>query len=85
MKKIFITLGLIILITPCNSESNLEINLQLSEIEVLELSFGYSLDEKLFDQEKLNKWIEFIGYLDEVWELCILKLSSEPESKNKFS
>ena len=31
MKNIFITLGLIILITSCNSESNLEINLQQSE------------------------------------------------------
>jgi len=38
------------------------------------------LDKTLFDQEKLNKWIEFIGYLDEVWELCILKLSSKPSA-----
>ena len=70
---------------PCFDIASLVRNFQLSEIEVHELSFGYSLDEKLFDQEKLNKWIEFIGYLDEVWELCILKLSSKPESKNKFS
>jgi FKBP-type peptidyl-prolyl cis-trans isomerase len=32
MKNICITLGLIILMTSCNSESNLEINLQQSEI-----------------------------------------------------
>ena len=32
MKNICITLGLIILMTSCNPESNLEINLQQSEI-----------------------------------------------------
>ena len=70
---------------PCFDIASLVKNFELNEKEINELSIGYCLNAELFNQEKLNKWIEFIRYLDEVWELCILKLSSKPESKNKFS
>ena len=60
---------------PCFDIASLVKNFQLSEKEVHELSIGYSLNAKLFNQEKLNQWIEFIGYLDEVWELSISKVS----------
>ena len=65
---------------PCFDIASLVKNFELNEKEINELSIGYCLNAELFNQEKLNKWIEFIGYLDEVWELCILKLSSKPSA-----
>jgi thiamine kinase-like enzyme len=60
---------------PCFDIASLVRSFQLSEKEVHELSIGYSFNTKLFNKEKLNQWIEFIAYLDEIWELSIIKIS----------
>ena len=60
---------------PCFDIASLVKGFQLSEKEVYELSIGYSFNTQLFNKEKLNQWIEFIAYLDEIWELSILKIS----------
>lgn len=60
---------------PCFDIASLVRSFQLSKKEVHELSIGYSFNTKLFNQEKIKKWIEFIEYLDEVWKLSISKIS----------
>ena len=60
---------------PCFDIASLVRSFQLSKKEVHELSIGYSFNAKLFNQEKIKKWIEFIEYLDEVWKLSISKIS----------
>ena len=65
---------------PCFDIASLVKSFQLSEKEVHELSIGYSFNTQLFNQEKLNQWIKFIEYLDEIWELSILKISLKLQS-----
>tara|TARA_B110000003_G_scaffold260424_1_gene281259 strand:+ start:19 stop:786 length:768 start_codon:yes stop_codon:yes gene_type:complete len=59
---------------PCFDIASMVKSLQLNQSQIDEMSLGYKFNNKLFYKEKLNLWIEFIDYLDEIWKIAVAKI-----------
>ena len=67
---------------PCFDIASLVKSFQLSQSQINELSFGYKANKHIFHMEKLNPWIQFIEYLEEIWEISVTKLVNKQEMKD---
>ena len=56
---------------PCFDLASLVHNYKLDPTQINDLSIGYGGDQKLFAAERLQHWIEFIIYLDEMWKISV--------------
>ncbi|MDC0443347.1 phosphotransferase [Gammaproteobacteria bacterium] len=59
---------------PCFDIASMVKSLQLNQSQIDEMLIGYKFNNKLFYKEKLNLWIEFIDYLDEIWRIAVAKI-----------
>jgi thiamine kinase-like enzyme len=48
---------------------------QLNKSQILELLSGYSSNAKIFDIDKINKWIVFIYNLDKLWKISVERVN----------
>jgi len=56
---------------PCFDLASLVNTYKLDSSQIHDLSIGYGGDQELFAMDRLNHWIEFIYYLDEIWEISV--------------
>tara|TARA_B110000003_G_scaffold191719_1_gene190520 strand:- start:540 stop:1331 length:792 start_codon:yes stop_codon:yes gene_type:complete len=56
---------------PCFDLASLVHTYKLDLNQVHDLSIGYGGDKELFKMERLEHWIEFIHYLDEIWKISV--------------
>jgi thiamine kinase len=56
---------------PCFDLASLVHNYKLVPAQIHDLSIGYGGDQELFAMERLQHWIEFIHYLDEIWKTSV--------------
>jgi len=56
---------------PCFDIASLVNAYKLDPAQVHELSIGYGGDQELFAIKRLNNWIAFIHYLNEIWEISV--------------
>jgi thiamine kinase len=56
---------------PCFDVASLVNTFKLDPNQIYELSIGYGGDQELFKIERLNRWIEFIHYLNEIWKISV--------------
>ncbi len=47
----------------------------LNENQIRFLSKGYQPNDEIFNFDVLQKWITFIDFLDQIWEIALTKLS----------
>lgn len=59
---------------PCFDIASLIKTFQLTDRQIYYLSIGYGPNIKIFNLATLKKWIEFIDYLEIIWELSIKKI-----------
>ena len=60
---------------PCFDIASLVKSFNLNKNQINEISNGYKSNSKIFDINTLNKWIEFIDYLEEIWKISVAKIS----------
>ena len=60
---------------PCFDIASLVKSLKLNKSQIKELSNGYKSRSNLFQIDTLNQWIDFIGYLEEIWKISVAKVS----------
>ena len=60
---------------PCFDIASLVKSLKLDKSQINEMSHGYKFSSNLFHIAKLNQWIEFIEYLEEIWKISVAKIS----------
>ena len=60
---------------PCFDIASLVKSLKLDKNQINEMSLGYKFSSNLFHIDKLNQWIEFIEYLEEIWKISVTKIS----------
>ena len=60
---------------PCFDIASLVKSLKLNKSQINEMSHGYKFSSNLFSIDKLNQWIEFIEYLEEIWKISVAKIS----------
>ena len=60
---------------PCFDIASLINSLKLNKREIHEMSLGYKYSSDLFHIDKLNQWIEFIEYLEEIWKISVAKVA----------
>ena len=56
---------------PCFDLASLVHTYKLDLNQVHDLSIGYGGDKELFKMDRLEHWIEFIHYLDEIWKISV--------------
>ncbi len=62
---------------PCFDIASLVKSFQLNQRQINELSLGYGVNKFFFHMNVLNPWIEFIEYLEEIWEISVNKISNK--------
>ena len=67
---------------PCFDIASLVKSFQLSQSQINELSCGYKANKHIFHMDTLNPWIQFIEYLEEIWEISVIKLLNKQEMKD---
>ncbi|MEL0017670.1 MAG: phosphotransferase [Gammaproteobacteria bacterium] len=60
---------------PCFDIASLVRSFNLNENQIRFLSKGYQLNDEIFNFDVLQKWITFIDFLDQIWEIALTKLS----------
>ena len=60
---------------PCFDIASLVRSFNLNENQIRFLSKGYQLNDEIFNFYVLQKWITFIDFLDQIWEIVLTKLS----------
>ena len=60
---------------PCFDIASLVKSFKLNRSQINEMSHGYKFSSNLFHIAKLNQWIEFIEYLEEIWKISVAKIS----------
>ena len=60
---------------PCFDIASLVRSFNLNENQIRFLSKGYQPNDKIFNFDVLQKWITFIDFLDQIWEIALTKLS----------
>ena len=60
---------------PCFDIASLVRSFNLNENQIRHLSKGYKLNDEIFNFDVLQKWITFIDFLDQIWEIALTKLS----------
>ena len=60
---------------PCFDIASLVRSFNLNENQIRFLSKGYKLNDEIFNIDVLQKWITFIDFLDQIWEIALTKLS----------
>ena len=60
---------------PCFDIASLVKSFNLNKNQINEISNGYKSNSEIFDINTLNKWIEFIDYLEEIWKISVAKIS----------
>jgi thiamine kinase-like enzyme len=68
---------------PCFDIASLVKNLELSQSQISELSNGYKGSNEFFHRSKLDEWIEFIDYLNKIWDISVQKIVENLEL-NKY-
>jgi hypothetical protein len=56
---------------PCFDIASIVKTYQLNQSEIDHFSIGYGGNKELFRIKKLNQWITFIQYLDEIWKISV--------------
>ena len=59
---------------PCFDIASIVKTYQLNQSEIDYFSIGYGGNKELFKIKKLNQWITFIQYLDEIWKISVNRL-----------
>ena len=59
---------------PCFDIASLVKSFHLSQSQINELSFGYKANKHIFHMDTLNPWVQFIEYLEEIWEISLNKI-----------
>lgn len=67
---------------PCFDIASLVKSFQLSQSQINELSCSYKANKHIFHMDTLNPWIQFIEYLEEIWEISVTKLVNKQEMKD---
>ncbi|MBC8221178.1 MAG: phosphotransferase, partial [SAR86 cluster bacterium] len=67
---------------PCFDIASLVKSFQLSQSQINELSCGYKANKHIFHMDTLNPWIQFIEYLEEIWEISVTKLLNKQAMKD---
>ena len=62
-------------IEPRGEEGIIKPNKPIDKNQINEMSLGYKFSSSLFHIDKLNQWIEFIEYLEEIWKISVTKIS----------
>ena len=62
---------------PCFDIAYLIKSLNLNKREIHEMSLGYKFSSNLFHIDKVNQWIEFIEYLEEIWKISVTKIAEK--------
>ena len=60
---------------PCFDIASLVRSFNLNENQIRFLSKGYQPNDEIFNFDVLQKWITFIDFLDQIWEIALTKLS----------
>lgn len=60
---------------PCFDIASLVRSFNLNKNQIRILSKGYQLNDEIFNFDVLQKWITFIDFLDQIWEIVLTKLS----------
>ena len=60
---------------PCFDIASLVKSFNLNDNQIRFLSKGYQLNNEIFNFGVLQKWITFIDFLDQIWEIVLTKLS----------
>ena len=60
---------------PCFDIASLVRSFNLNKNQIRILSKGYQLNDEIFNFDVLQKWITFIDFLDQIWEIALTKLS----------
>tara|TARA_A100001011_G_C14189031_1_gene790398 strand:+ start:313 stop:1089 length:777 start_codon:yes stop_codon:yes gene_type:complete len=60
---------------PCFDIASLVRSFNLNESQIYDLSKGYEINRKIFNMNKLEKWIIFLDLLDQIWEIALTKIS----------
>ena len=60
---------------PCFDIASLVRSFNLNKNQIRILSKGYQLNDEIFNFDVLQKWITFIDFLDQIWEIALPKLS----------
>ncbi len=60
---------------PCFDIASLVRSFNLNENQIRFLSKGYQLNNEIFNFNVLQKWIIFIDFLDQIWEIALTKLA----------
>jgi len=60
---------------PCFDIASLVKSFNLNDNQIRFLSKGYQLNNEIFNFGVLQKWITFIDFLDQIWEIALKKLS----------
>ena len=67
---------------PCFDIASLVKNFKLTQRQIIELSFGYKANKNFFHIDRLNQWIKFIEFLEEIWKISVNKISNKLEMKD---
>ena len=59
---------------PCFDIASLVRSFNLNENQIRFLSKGYQPNDEIFNFDVLQKWITFIDFLDQIWEIALTKL-----------
>ena len=63
---------------PCFDIASLVKSFQLNESQIYDLSKGYEFNNQIFDINILEKWITFINFLEQIWEITLTKITKNP-------
>ena len=59
---------------PCFDIASLIRSFELNADQVHDLSIGYGHNPEIFNMNILQKWMKFIGLLEQVWEISLTKI-----------
>ena len=66
---------------PCFDIASLVKTYNLMPAEITYLADGYDGDHELFKIDTLNQWMQFISYLDEIWEIAVTTIQAQLKIK----
>ena len=66
---------------PCFDIASLAKTYNLMPAEIAYLADGYDGDHELFKIDTLNQWMQFISYLDEIWEIAVTTIQAQLKIK----